>query len=356
MKYSFLTPILLVMIILLLTGMMISGCDNNKKSSSLKLAKIYVANEEGGSVSVLDLQDSLKVISIDISGNSGEMFMAHNVQVAPNGKSVWVTAVPMDSNGINQLVVIDPNTGTIKKRIQLGKDLHVAHVVLDNESKYAFVTAKESNQAIQVDVSTYQVLRKFELGAGHSPHGLRYSNGKLYVANMDSKSMSVINLANGRITDIPLGGMAVQIAVTQDENFVFASLYDTKEVVRYDLRSGQITRIPLPTEAQGPIQLYATPDSKLLYVADQGELMQRPVSNKVFVIDIANAKVISSIKAGNKAHGVVVSQDGKTVYVTNSLDNTVSIIDVATQKVTGTVPVGKSPNGISYWFETGGMP
>ena len=197
MKHFFLTPALPVVIMLLLTGMIMSGCDNNKKSSSLQPAKVYVANEEGGSVSVIDLQDSLKNTSIDISDNSGKMFMAHNVQVAPDGKSVWVTAVPMDSNGINQLVVIDPNTGTIKKRIQLGKDLHVAHVVLDNESKYAFVTAKDSSQVIQVDATTYEVVRKFDLGTGHSPHGLRYSNGKLYVANMGSKSMSVINISDG---------------------------------------------------------------------------------------------------------------------------------------------------------------
>ena len=84
--------------------------------------------------------------------------------------------------------------------------------------------------------------------------------------------------------------------------------------------------------------------------------MERPVSNKVFVIDIANAIVTTTIQVGNKAHGVVVSKDGKTVYVTNSIDNTVSVIDVATQKITRTIPVGKGPNGISYWFVTGGMP
>lgn len=333
-----------------------SGCNNSKKSSSLQLGKIYVANEGEGTVSVIDLQDNLKVTSIEISGNSGEMFMPHNVQVARNGKSVWVTAVSMDSKGIDELVVIDPNMDTIKKRIQLGRDLHLAHVVLDNDSKFAFATAQESNQVFQVDASTYQILRKFELGTDHSPHGLRYSNGKLYVANMDSKSMSIINISDGEIADISLGGMAVQTAVTQDDKLVFVSLYDTKEVVRYDLQNGEITKVSLPAEAQGPIQLYATPDSKKLYVADQGELMQRAVSNKVFVIDIQNAKVSETIDAGNKAHGVVVSNDGKSVYVTNSLDNTVSIIDVATQKVTATVPVGKSPNGISYWSENNGMP
>lgn len=127
-------------------------------------------------------------------------------------------------------------------------------------------------------------------------------------------------------------------------------------MVKYDLQNGQIIKIPLPADAQGPIQLYATPDSKLLYVADQGELLERPVSNKVFVIDISTAKVISTITVGNKAHGIVVRKDGKSVYVTNSMDNTVSVIDVATQKLTQTIPVGKGPNGISYWFETGGMP
>ena len=355
MKKFFLNPTLPVVLMILFTGMIIISCDNNKKTSTMQPAKLYVANEEGSSVSIIDLQDSLKNTSIDIS-DMGKMLMAHNVQVAPDGKTVWVTAVPMDTNGINQLVVIDANTGTIKTRVQLGKDLHVAHVVLDNESKYAFVTAKDPSQVIQVDATTYKVLRKFDLGTGHSPHGLRYANGKLYVANMDAKSMSIINVADGRITDVPLGGVAVQTAITQDGKFVFTSLYDTKEIVRYDLQSREIKRIALPAGAQGPIQLYATPDSKLLYVADQGELMERPVSNKVFVIDIATAKVINTIVVGNKAHGVVVSKDGKTVYVTNSIDNTVSVIDVATQKVTGTISVGKSPNGISYWFETGGMP
>ena len=339
----------------MLAGIITSSCNSNKNLSSSLPAKVYVANEEGGSISVINLQDSLKNATIDLS-DSGKMFMAHNVQVAPDGRSVWVTAVPMDSTGMNQVIVIDANRGAIKSRVQLGKDLHVAHVVLDNESKYAFVTAKESNQIIQVDATTYAVVRKFDLGTGHSPHGLRYAKGKLYVANMDAKSMSVINIADNKIKNIPLGGVTVQTAVTQDGKFVFASLYDTKEVIRYDLQNEQIKRIPLPADAQGPIQLYATPDNKWLYVADQGELMDRPVSNKVFVIDVAAAKVITTIQVGSKAHGVVVSKDGKTVYVTNSIDNTVSVIDVATQKLIRTIPVGKGPNGISFWFETGGMP
>jgi YVTN family beta-propeller protein len=185
---------------------------------------------------------------------------------------------------------------------------------------------------------------------------MRYFNGKLYIANMTAKSLSIIDVASGLISEVALGGVAVQVAVTPDGKYVFASLYDTKEVARYEIQSGTVTRIALPVGSQGPIQLYPTPDGKLLYVCDQGNLMGRPSSNKVYEINISNSQVTNTITVGNAAHGVVVSKDGKTAYVTNNNDNSVSVIDISSKTVKTTVTVQQSPNGISYWFDTGGMP
>jgi len=120
---------------MIMLAVTIISCAAIIKLYTLQPARLYVANEDGGSVSVIDLQNSHKNTIIDLTGSQGEMYMAHNVQAAPDGKSVWVTAVPMDSSNTEQLVVIDPKTGTIKKRIQLGKHLHVAHVVLDMSQK-----------------------------------------------------------------------------------------------------------------------------------------------------------------------------------------------------------------------------
>ena len=89
MKHFFLKSTFPVLVFLLLSVLIMSGCNNNKNSSSTQPAKVYVANEEGGSVSVIDLQDSLKNTNINMS-DSGKMYMAHNVQVSPDGKSVWV--------------------------------------------------------------------------------------------------------------------------------------------------------------------------------------------------------------------------------------------------------------------------
>lgn len=88
---KFFTPTLVVILTMLFV--MVSSCGNNDNSntnssntdkpSSLPRAKVYVANEAGGSVSVIDLQDSLKTTSIDLSDSAGTMFMTHNVQVPP---------------------------------------------------------------------------------------------------------------------------------------------------------------------------------------------------------------------------------------------------------------------------------
>jgi YVTN family beta-propeller protein len=353
---------LLLLLGLLLMGLGLNSCKDNDPEEipepvlTAETGKIYVANEHAGTISVIDAATNkvLKTININ-EGNSNDL-MAHNVQVAPNGKTVWVTGVPMDHITDEKMVIIDAVADTVIYRKIMPVHMHMAHVVLDSDSKFAYVTATDANFVLKIDASTFQITTVFSLNTNYEPHGLRYYNGKLYVANMRARSISVIDIATNQVSEIPVEGMAVQTAVSPDGNYVFASLFDTKEVIRYNLKTQVSDRIALPASAQGPIQLYPTPDSKKLFVCDQGVLLNRPVSDKVFVIDIENATVTNTITIGKAAHGVVVSKSGKTAYATNSNDGTVSVIDVSSEKVTATIPVGITPNGISFWTETGGMP
>jgi len=330
--------------------------DNSTTPSKKATVQIYVANEDDGTVSVIDGTDNKITATIEITPPGEAMQMAHNVQVAPNGKSVWVTGVPMTDGAMEYLIVIDPLTNKVIKHIQAGTMLHLAHVVFDSASNYTFVTCNESGKILQYDANTYSLIKIFDLKSDSKPHGLRYSNGKLFVANMGSKSMSVLDVVSGQNTEIMMGGVAVQTAVTPDGKFAFVSLYDTKEVVRFELQSGIITRIALPDRSQGPTQMYPSPDGKFLYICDQGNVLGQPSSNKVFVLDNSTLQISSTISVGNAAHGVVISKDGKSTYITNSSDNSVSVIEIASNTVKATISVGKKPNGISYWYETGGMP
>ena len=334
------------------------GCE---KDDGLPEALVFVANEEDGSISVLDAFKLTKLKDIDLAEPGGDAPLIHNVQVAPDGKSIWATALPGGGHNhgggaMEHVVVLDPVTWNIKERIEVGSGLHLAHVVLDDACEFAYTTATDSNQVLELDAKNFTVTRRFNLGPGHSPHGLRYSGGKLFIANLEAKSLTILTVEDGTVANVPLGGVAVQTAVAPDGKFVFASLYDTKEVVRYDLASGELVRIALPTGSLGPIQLYPTPDSKQLFVCDQGGLNGDPWSDKVHVIDVANATMIATVIVGSGAHGVVVSNDGRFAFVTNLNDDTVSVIDIASKSVVSTIPVGDSPNGIGYWYKTGGMP
>lgn len=330
--------------------------ENPSTPSEEKLTRVYVANENSESISVIDAKTNSVINTIDLSDGSGAMLMVHNIQVAPNGKTIWVTAIPMVDSLQNTVVVIDAGTNNIMSRIPVGLKLHLAHVVLDDACNYAFITGTDTNQVIKINVNDYSISDRYYLGDGHSPHGMRYSQGKLYIANLESKSLTILNTNDGSFIDIPLGGMAVQAGVTQDGKYAFASLYDTKEIARYNIQTGQLTKIALPSSSQGPVQVYPTPDSKKLLVCDQGVLLNRPENNKVYIIDIATEEVLTTITVGAAAHGVVVSADGTSAYITNSQDNSVSVIDINSGIVTKTIAVGYEPNGISFWYETGGMP
>ncbi len=325
---------------------------DDPKTTALKKV-VYVADEDDGTITVINAESKAKIKIIDLSYN-GEMYMPHNVQVAPNGKTVWVTCVPMQEGSDEFVAVIDAVQNTVIKHINVGKEQHIAHVVLDDESKFAYVTGNESNQVIKLDADSLKEVRRFEIGDNHKPHGMRYYNHQLFIANMDGKSMSILDINTGQINEIQLGGVAVQTAITPNGAYAFASLYDTREVAVYNIQTQNLTKVKLPEGSQGPIQLYPTPDNKMVYVCDQGVLENRSASNKVYVLDIEMGMIDKTITVGNGAHGIVICNQGTQAYVTNSKDNTISIIDLQTNSVTQTLPVGKAPNGISFWFSSNG--
>lgn len=322
-----------------------SSCHKDEFDKDLN-GKIYVANEEDGTVSVIDA-NSLEVVRTINLEYKHEMYMAHNIQVAPDGRSVWITAVPMNEGGEEYAMVIRRNDKKVRDQISLGNDLHLAHIVLDDESNYAYATGNEHGEIFKIDVDKCKYVNHYSIGSGTKPHGLRYMNGKLYVACMGSGQLAVVDAVNGSAEFISVGGIAVQTAVCPILGSVFVSVYDLKQVVRYNVSSGDTTQIRLPVEAQGPIQLYPSPDNSRVYVCDQGIVNGNPSSNKLYVIDTGTNSVVGTVVVGNGAHGVCVNRDGSRIYVTNVSDNSVSVVDGTTLSVIKTIPVGLAPNGIS---------
>ena len=138
-----------------------------------------------------------------------------------------------------------------------------------------------------------------------------------------------------------------RLGVTADGKYALASVYDAKSLAVYDIASKKLSYVDLPKEAKGPVQIYPSPDSKYVYVADQGYYFNQPNSDLVYKIDLGEMKVAQTIKGGTAPHGVAVSQDGKFVYATNLLSDDLSVIDADAGKEIARIKIGKMPNG---WF------
>lgn len=336
--------------------------ENNIQKTIESDEKIYTANEWDSSVSVVDVKTEKLIKSINLSRQFYGKFLtytAHNVQVGPKGTIIAVTVNIMedkDSHGeeeVNndELILIDPMTDMIIGRIPLGLGMHLAHVVIDASDTIAYVASQEQWILFTVDLPNKKILKETKLPEGSLPHGIRLTpDGKnLFIAFIGEKAIGIMNTETYNLELVPTSDKVVQVAVTPDGKYVLGSLYNTKSIARYDLTTKRLDILWLPDGAKWPIQLYPTPDSRFLYVADQGFYFDQPTSDQIYKIDIASLQVVKSYTGWQAPHGVVVSKDGKKAYITNLLSDTISVIDIISDTVTGTIAVGKKTNGISIW-------
>src|SRR5574341_293747 len=316
--------------------------------------KVYVADEEGDTLSVLDAASFSKVATIPVGREP------HNVQVSPDGKLAWVTnngdrrkeeeakhkgmakREHEAMTGVGEVWAIDTATDMVVAKVPVGR--HPAHVVLTPNGRSAFVTNGGENTVSVVDTEGRKAVATILVGA--YPHGIRVSpDGKqAYVANLKGGTVSIIDTeARKEVAKIPVGKGPAQVGFTPDGRLAFASLSQEDKVAVIDPAARKVIKKLIVGTV--PIQVYATPDSRLLFVANQGT--KKSPGTTVSVINLESLEVVKTIETGPGAHGVVVSSDGRYAYVTNIYANSVSVIEVKDLQVVGTISVGRGPNGIS---------
>jgi len=99
MKNKFLAVALALVVIAGISALVYSGNQKNEKVTSGISEKVYVAIEGTGEIAVIDIKTNQVVKRIDLSEDKNSMtvgYMPHNIQVAPDNKSVWVTANAID--------------------------------------------------------------------------------------------------------------------------------------------------------------------------------------------------------------------------------------------------------------------
>jgi peptide/nickel transport system substrate-binding protein len=175
------------------------------------------------------------------------------------------------------------------------------------------------------------------LTVGARPVAAVAAAGSLWVANLDDRTVTRIDLSSRRIQQtIPIGGAPTALAATPDAVWVTDS-------------TGQISQIdpqynrPVPTG-----QLSA---SSLLPLGAAWPML--PASGSIWIVDPdgyvgqfapGTGRQTGSVDVGNEPSAVAAG--AASLWVTNSADGTVTRVDPVTLVAT-TIPVGHSPDAVA---------
>jgi YVTN family beta-propeller protein len=88
-----------------------------------------------------------------------------------------------------------------------------------------------------------------------------------------------------------------------------------------------------------PRRLIVSADGRQVWVAtDRG----------VSVLQASDSSVVATIATGRGPHDLAASDDGRFVLVTNNADGTASILDMRTDEALATIPVGDGPDSVVF--------
>ena len=169
----------------------------------------------------------------------------------------------------------------------------------------------------------------------------------LYFADTGDSQVAVINAAdinpeseNQTETDINVGLFPSALAVSPDGSQLWVA--DTGPQTSASSPSGidiidtatDTVTAKLPLKGSDPSKVAFSPDGSKAYVVTNDGLVTYSVKDR---------RVIGFTSGIGLAHGIAVSPDGKTIYVTDTTGRSVKVIDARTGRVTGSIGVGDTP-------------
>ncbi len=274
----------------------------------------------------------------------------HEVAASPDGRYAYVSnygqfrifqGQPPQQEPGNTITVLDLKQRAVKATFDLGAYMRPHGIWVSRDGTRVWVTSEATQSVLELDAATGKILKVWKTDQQTSHMVVpALDEKKLYVANIGSGSVSVIDRASDAVKTIPTAAGSEGIAVSPDgrEVWVCNRAANTLSVI-----STADDRVLATFESGGqmPIRVKFTPDGKQAWVSNAR-------SNSVTVFQVVGRKLIGTVDVGAVPVGIQMTPDGKLAYVANTNANQVTVMDVAARKVLRTFSTGTEPDGMSW--------
>jgi YVTN family beta-propeller protein len=312
--------------------------------------KLFVSNESGGDLSVIDVATQKLVATIPVGKRP------RGVKLSPDGSVLYValsgspiagpgvdesTLPPADkaADGIGVVSVIDMK---LLRTIPGGSDPEQVAVTLDG--RRMFIANEDIGAATAIDVDSGKVLASFKVGDEPEGVNLRPDGRVVYVTSEGDNQVAAIDTIDLKLLKVfAVGPRPRSTAFLPDSSRAYVPAENGASISVIDAKAHRVLdTIKLeggPTVR--PMGTAVSPDGKLLF-ATTGR------GKNVVIIDTATNKPLGQVEAGDRPWGIAVSSDGRTVFTANGPSNDVTFIDVEGRKVLAKVKAGERPWGVVY--------
>jgi YVTN family beta-propeller protein len=305
------------------------------------VVRVLQTNAAGDNIHVIDPATNQVVGTIE------DIEVPHGVTIAPDGKRIYVT-----DESLSTLDVVEAKTLKVTKRIPLSGRPNNVDVAKDGSRVYVGIA--EAPGAVDViDTASLTNVKKIPVkGAIHNVYVT--PDGKYAVAgSIPSHTINVIDTATNELAwTLTLSEGIRPMAFTRNPDGstkdIIVQLTDFHGFVVVDFAARkEVRRVTLPDpagqekETQG-IQgapahgLAITPDGKTLWVTSK-------YYGYVAAYSLPDCKLLKVVPVGSHPEWLTIPPGGKNLYVAIAGEDEVVVVDNHTMAVVKKIPVGPVP-------------
>ncbi len=303
--------------------------------------RVIQTNSAGDDVTIID-PGTNKVVGV-----VKDIEVPHGAVISPDGSRIYVTQEPTRT-----LDVVDAKSLKVTKRIPLsGRPNNVA---VTNDGKQVYVGIAEAPGAVDViDTATMTNVKSIPVqGAVHNVYVT--PDGKYAVSGSVVNSMiTVIDTATNQVawTKKMSAGIRPMVFLKNADGSTKAIIVQLSNfhgfaVVDFASRE-EVKRVPIPDVPGKDKELagiQGSPSHGLALSADQKTLW---VTSKwyeyVAAFSVPDFKLLKVIQVGSHPEWLTIPPDGKYLYVAVAGKDATVVVDTKTMKVVTTIPVGAVP-------------
>jgi YVTN family beta-propeller protein len=309
-------------------------------------ARLYVSDETGGNVVIVDPQRAAVVARIAVGKRP------RGIQVSPDHKRLYVALSGSPIGG--------PNV---------------------DESKLPPPDRRYDGIGV-VDLQSQQLINTYPSGADPEAFALSHDGKVLYVSNEDTAMMSAVDLIRGSVrATVAVGSEPEGVAVSRDDRIVYVTCETANSVYVVDAQSMKVLA-SIPTgkrpraiflanhrgyatdEFGAALTVFSTDDYKVVNTIALGDpKVVRPMGiasadglrlyvttgrfGALLEVDAQTGRILRTIdKLGQRPWGLALSRDGSKAYTANGPSGDISVVDLKSGHIDARIAVGGSPWGV----------